>query len=68
MPGAISFLIGYPNIDHSRIDGTVPERQLHFRQIHIPSNQVCGEGVFQNVRMALMVWQACVTGDLANSR
>ena len=65
MAGCIGFLIGYANVCHSRINGAVPKRPLYFRQIHIPSNQVRGEGVFQNVRMALMIRQACVTGDLA---
>lgn len=64
VPGCISFLIGDANVSHGRIDGTVPECPLHFGQIYIPSNQVRGEGVFQNVRMALMIRQACVTGDL----
>src|ERR1035437_1236682 len=62
--GCISFLIGYTNVSHGRIDGTVPEGPLHFRQIHIPSNQVRGEGVFKNVRMALMVGQARITSYL----
>jgi len=43
----------------------VPECPLHFRQIHIPTNHVRGEGVFKNVRMALMLWQARVTSYLA---
>jgi hypothetical protein len=63
--GCISFLIGYANVSHGRIDGTVPEGPLYFRPIHIPPNHVRSEGVFQNVRMALMIRQACVTGDLA---
>jgi hypothetical protein len=43
--GAISFLIGYAELDHSRIDGTVPKCSLHFRQIHVSTHHVRGEGV-----------------------
>jgi hypothetical protein len=63
--GAISFLIRYTDVDHSRIDGTAPKCSLHLRQIHVPTHHVRGEGVLQNVRMARMVRQACLTSYLA---
>jgi hypothetical protein len=42
---AISFLIGHPDVNHGRIDGTVPECSLHFRQIHVSAHHVRGECV-----------------------
>jgi len=55
--GAISFLIGYPDVDHSRINGTVPKRPLHFREINVLTNHVCCQAMLQHVRMAHMAWQ-----------
>ena len=67
MTGGISLLVGHTNVGHGRINRTVPERTLHFRQIDIATNHVCREGVFQNMRMTFMVGQAGIASDLSRS-
>ena len=64
MTSRISLLIGYADVNHVRINGTMPKCPLHFRQIHVPTHHVSGESVFQNVRMALVLLQARVTSYL----